>query len=171
VKNLLVCLTAIFLSANVSNAIGQEGIRATPLRSNQGFAQVVSELIADMKGAWKIKSAYLHGGDLPLDQFDSLTIDDHGFTLGVQDRERRFEFRLFRLDTRKFIAACSDEDYPKGLVYEIGLSDDVVKIRYRTDGAHVAPEQNTADDQLIVQEWVSDSKSRSTYRPDSRATG
>jgi hypothetical protein len=160
VRTLLFCLIAVVLSANVPLARAQEDTKATSSRSNQGFAQTVSELIADMKGTWKIKSATLRGGDLPLGQFESLTIDDHGFTLGVQDRERRFEFRQFRLDTRKFLATCSLEDYPKGLVYEIGLSDHIVKIRYRADGAYVAPDRSTADDQLLVQEWVRKSEER-----------
>jgi hypothetical protein len=118
-----------------------------------GFAQTVTKILANMQGKWSIKSASLKGADLPLDQFKSLTVDDSGILLNVQRHERRFEFKEFRLDSRTLLARCSSPDYPKGLVYELSVSDGLIKVRYRTDGAHLAPERGIDDKQLLVQTW------------------
>ncbi len=107
-----------------------------------------------MQGDWKIKSARLLGADLPLDQFDSLTVDEQGFTLRLQQRETRFAFAEFELEPKRLLAKSSSPNYPEGLNYEVSLTDEVLKIRYRTDGAHVAPESSDEDHQLLVQTWT-----------------
>lgn len=119
-----------------------------------GFARTVSDLLTRMQGEWKIKSAKLMGADLPLDRFESLTVDEQGFTLRVQQREVRFAFAEFELEPKRLLAKSSSADYPEGLTYEVSLSEEVLKIRYRTDGAHVAPESGIEDHQLLVQTWT-----------------
>ena len=136
----------------------REALSQDPTRSieppKSGFAKTVSGLLLHMQGEWRIKSASLQGASLPLDPFESLTIDDKGFTLNIQKGEARFVFAEFELESKRFLAKCSSPDYPKGLTYEISMSDELVKIRYRTNGADVAPESSTKDSQLLIQTWT-----------------
>jgi hypothetical protein len=80
-----------------------------------------------------------------------LTVDEDGFTLNVQQRATRFELMEYKRKSETFVAQCSLPDFPKGLTYEISVSRDLITIRYRTDGAHVAPDTSTKDDQFLVQ--------------------
>ena len=154
-KSLFCLLAAFAFFTDLSEVRAQsKEPHAKESRKDEGFAQTVSRLLGAMQGNWEIKSAYLRGAELPLDQFQSLSVDESGFTLGIQKKHRRFNFQEFHLRTRSFLASCQNEDYPDGLVYEISVSDGVIKIRYRTDGAHVPPAQNVEDEQLLVQNWV-----------------
>lgn len=119
-----------------------------------GFAHVVSAALDQMKGKWTIKSATLKGADLPLDQFELLTVDNDGFTLNIQKRTTRFEFTEFKRKYETFLAQGSSPDYPERLTYEISVSKDSIKIRYRTDGAHIPPDPDVKDGQLLVQIWT-----------------
>lgn len=120
---------------------------------SEGFAETVAGLTTKMHGEWRIDSARLHGAELPLQPFESLSVDAKGFTLVLQQREVRFEFKSFNIETRTFIAVGTSADHPKGLIYEVSLDEDKIKIRYRTDDAHQAPASGAHDDQLLVQIW------------------
>jgi hypothetical protein len=87
----LIALTMLLSDVRAQSAI--EAPSKDPIAA--GFANTVSDLLARMQGEWRIKSATLMGADLPLDQFDLLTVDDKGFTLKIQKTERRFTFAEF----------------------------------------------------------------------------
>lgn len=118
-----------------------------------GFAETVSQVCEKMRGKWIIKSATLNGADLPLDQFELLTVDAKGMTLCVQNRKTRFEFTDFELEAKRLLARSSSLAHPKRLIYEVSISDGLIKIRYRTNGADIAPRPSTDDGQLLVQTW------------------
>lgn len=145
----LIALTMLLSDVRAQSAI--EAPSKDPIAA--GFANTVSDLLARMQGEWRIKSATLMGADLPLDQFDSLTVDDKGFTLKIQQTERRFTFAEFELESKRFLATCASPDYPKGLTYDIRISDDSIQIRYRINGSDFAPEAKSKDNQLFVQTW------------------
>ena len=145
----LIALTMLLSDVRAQSAI--EAPSKDPIAA--GFANTVSDLLARMQGEWRIKSATLMGADLPLDQFDLLTVDDKGFTLKIQKTETRFTFAEFELESKRFLAKCASPDYPKGLTYDIRISDDSIQIRYRTNGSDVAPETKSKDNQLLVQTW------------------
>ena len=151
-------LVLVFVALTVANSpclLGQtESDPAQESRASKGFSQVVAELLSDLQGARQIKSATLMGAGLPTDQFESLTIDENGIDLDMQKRKTRFEFTEFRLASNTLLARSSSKEYPEGVVYEISKSDGIVKIRYRTNGTKVAPEQSAKDDQLLVQQWT-----------------
>lgn len=148
----LVCIALIAPSSETKAQTTNDSRDKQP--STVGFANTVSDLLANMQGEWTIKSATLMGAELPLDQFDQLTVDDKGFTLNVQKREKRFAFAEFELESKRFLAKCSSSDYPKGLTYEIRLSDRLIQIRYRVNGADVAPDAKAKDHELLVQTWT-----------------
>ena len=152
-RYIAVAVAAIALSTQVSQLSAQTSNETIASERQAGFAHVVSAALDQMKGKWTIKSATLKGVDLPLDQFNLLTVDNDGFTLNIQDEERRFELTEFKRKSETFVAKCSAIDYPEGLTYEISVSKDLIKIRYRTDGAHIAPAPSAKDDQLLVQIW------------------
>ena len=145
----LIALTMLLSDVRAQSAI--EARSKDPIAT--GFANTVSDLLARMQGEWRIKSATLMGADLPLDQFDSLTVDDKGFTLKIQKTAARFTFAEFELESKRFLAKCASPDYPKGLTYDIRISDDSIQIRYRINGSEVAPEAKSKDNQLFVQTW------------------
>ena len=149
-----VAVATIALLTQVSQLRAQASNETTASEKQAGFADVVSASLDQMKGKWTIKSATLAGADLPLDQFELLTVDKDGFTLNVQKRVTRFELTEFKRKSETFIAQCSMQEFREGLSYEISVSRDLIKIRYRTDGAHVAPGPSTKDDQLLVQIWT-----------------
>ena len=149
-----VAVATIALLTQVSQLRAQASNENTASEKQAGFADVVSAALEQMKGKWTIKSATLEGADLPLDQFKLLTVDEDGFTINVQQRATRFELTEFKRKSETFVAQCSMPDFPKGLTYEISVSRDLIKIRYRTDGAHVAPDTSTKDDHLLVQIWT-----------------
>jgi len=149
-----VAVTAIALLTQVSELRAQTSNETISSERQSGFAHVVSAALDQMKGKWTIKSATLKGADLPLDQFEFLTVDNDGFTLNVQKRTTRFEFTEFKRKSETFVSQCSSPDYPEGLTYEISVSKDLIKIRYRTDGAHIAPDPSANDGQLLVQVWT-----------------
>jgi hypothetical protein len=122
-------------------------------KTEAGFADAVSDTLERMQGKWTIKSASLLGADLPLDQFELLTVDKDGFTLDVQKRKTQFAFAEFKLESKTLIAKCVSPGYKDGLAYEISFSDELVKIRYRTNGAHIPPVPTDDDKQLLVQSW------------------
>ena len=146
--------TAIVLFTQVSELRAQASSDTIANERQSGFANAVSSALDRMEGKWKIESAKLTGADLSLDPFESLTVDDDGFTLIVQKRTTRFEFAEFNRKYEVFVAQCSSPDYPKGLAYEIGVAKDVIKIRYRTNGTHIAPDPSTKDNELFVQVWT-----------------
>jgi hypothetical protein len=145
----LIALTMLLSDVRAQSAI--EAGNKDPIAA--GFANTVSDLLARMQGEWRIKSATLMGADLPLDQFDSLTVDDKGFTLKIQKTAARFTFAEFELESKRFLAKCASPDYPKGLTDDIRISDDSIQIRYRINGSEVAPEAKSKDNQLFVQTW------------------
>ena len=149
-----IAVATIALLTQVSQLRAQTSNETIASERQAGFAHVVSAALDQMKGKWTIKSATLKGADLPLDQFELLTVDNDGFTLNVQKQARRFELTEFKRKSETFIAQCSAPDYPEGLTYEISVSRDLIKIRYRTDGAHIAPDPSAKDDQLLVQTWT-----------------
>ncbi len=149
-----VTVAAIVLLTQVSQIRAQTSSATTASERQPGFAQVVSAALDQMKGKWTIKSATLRGADLPLDQFEFLTVDNDGFVLNVQKRTARFEFMEFKRQSETFVAQRLSPDYPEGLRYEISVSKDLIKIRYRTDGAHIAPDPSAKDSQLLVQTWT-----------------
>ena len=149
-----VAVAAIALLNQVSELRAQTSSETIASEKQPGFAHAVSSALDHMEGKWTIKSATLKGADLPLDQFELLTVDNDGFTLNVQKRTTRFEFTEFKRKFEIFVAQCSSPDYTEGLTYEISVSKDLIKIRYRTDGAHVAPDPTAKDGKLLVQIWA-----------------
>lgn len=148
---ILVCV--IGLITQLPELKAQSASETVAKEKETSFADAVSTTLERMKGTWTIKSATLMGADLPLDQFALLTVDDSGIILDVQKRIHRFVFSEFKLDSRTFIAKCMSPDYKDGLAYEVSISDGLVKIRYRTNGAHEAPDPSVDDSQLLVQTW------------------
>ena len=126
---ILVCVFGLITQMPELNA--QSPSETAAKEQETSFADAVSTTLERMKGTWTIKSASLMGADLPLDQFELLTVDDSGITLDVQKRKHRFVFSEFTLDSRTFIAKCMSPDYKDGLAYEISVSDGLVKIRYQ----------------------------------------
>jgi hypothetical protein len=144
-------------ASDLTAQVNQEPKNDAPF--DRGFAQTVVTAITQMQGPWDIKSATLKGANLPVDQFESLDVNENGMTLRTQGRTLRFEFSEFRLASRSFLMRCTSlDEYPKGLVYDVRMNEGAIKIRYRTDGASVAPEQDAEDDQLLVQTWTRSAK-------------
>ena len=148
-----VAVVALALLTQVSDVRAQTSNATIASERQTGFSLAVSSALDHMEGKWTIKSATLLGVNLPLDPFESMTVDHDGFTLDVQKRTTRFEFTEFKRNSVMFVAQSSSPDYPEGLTYEVSVFKDFIKIRYRTDGAHIAPDPSAKDSQLLVQIW------------------
>ncbi|GAB5402769.1 MAG: hypothetical protein Aurels2KO_10000 [Aureliella sp.] len=126
---------------------------STQTKKVSGFGEAVMRQMQEMDGEWTILDAKLHGAPLPKDRFQSLRIDSSGFDLHLQSRKTRFEFIAYELEPNVFIARSEPADDGRQLFYEIKLIDGIVKIRYRTSGAHIRPEKSLIDDRLLIQRW------------------
>ncbi|HBE67756.1 MAG TPA: hypothetical protein DDW52_06365 [Planctomycetaceae bacterium] len=147
---LVLCIASLF---HMNLAIAAAPTDSTRKSQTPGFGNQVTDQLGKMAGKWEILDAQLRGGPLPKDQFESLEIDDSGFILRIQKRKVHFKFISYDLDSNTFLARSVPRRENRQLMYEVRIFDGTVKIRYCINGAHLRPDAEEEDSQMLVQRW------------------